>query len=300
MAEVDHNVQPSRRTRRQHRQTGKRMEKLHKIKGRKTSTLIRLHRTLATILFLQVLIWAVTGFYFSWQGREALSATQYHQRLDAETIATQSLQFPVERVARLGEVYQVELRMVDGIAQFKVATANAATHGSTEIEHQDFNYVWFDGTTGRPWFTSTVTAQRLAVNSYTGPGMFAGLEQINRSSELVGWRGRGFRAQFADGLNTRVYIDEASGEVIGHRNDPWVIADWMYRLHFMDYSGARNFNNILISTLGLLCLWFVLSGILLIVRIWQQGGFVARRRFPYNKRLFKNETAASTSVADKN
>lgn len=297
MAEVG---KQSRKTRRQHRQTGKRMERLHKRTGRKTSALIRLHRTLATILFLQVLIWAVTGFYFSWQGREALSATQYHQPIMAEPLAAQALEFPLDRTARLGEVYQVELRMVDGIPQFKVATGNVADGNAAEgIAHQDFNYVWFDALTGRPWFTSTVTAQRLAVNSYSGPGMFGGLEQINRSSELVNWRGRGFRAQFADGLNTRVYIDEASGEVLGHRNDPWVIADWMYRLHFMDYSGARNFNNLLISTLGLLCLWFVVSGVLLIVRIWQQGGFVARRRFPYNKRLFKNDTAASPSDAAK-
>ncbi|WP_290563407.1 PepSY domain-containing protein [Aliidiomarina sp.] len=254
------------------RRLRKQMKGLPKPCGVKTSMLVRIHRSLAVILCIQLLIWVVSGFYFSWQGREALSATQYQQSIPVEALPKVALQLPLDRLERLQSVRSIELRAVDGLAQFKIE--HDVAHGA---DHLHRSQLWFDATSGRPWFTSTVTAQRLAVQSYAGPGLFGGIEQVSQAYELPTSQGRNFRVNFQDELNTRVYINEASGDVMGHRNDPWVIADWMYRLHFMDYSGARNFNNVLIITLGLLCLWFVLSGVLLLVRIWQQGGFVVRR-----------------------
>lgn len=254
------------------RRLRKQMKGLHRPLRVKTSILVRLHRSLALILCIQLLIWVVSGFYFSWQGREVLSAAQYQQSIPAETLPQKAVQLPLDRLERLQSVRSIELRAVDGLGQFRVE--HDVPHGAG---HAHRAHLWFDATSGRPWFTSTVTAQRLAVQSYAGPGLFGGIEQVIQPNELVGYQGRSFRVNFRDELNTRVYINEASGDIIGHRNDPWIIADWMYRLHFMDYSGARNFNNVLISTIGLLCLWFVLSGVLLLVRIFQQGGFVVRR-----------------------
>lgn len=254
------------------RRLRKQMKGLQKPRGVKTSMLVRIHRSLAVILCIQLLIWVVSGFYFSWQGREALSATQYQQSIPADVLPQEAFRLPLDRLERLQSVRSIELRAVDGLAQFRIE--HDVPHGP---DHAHRSQLWFDATSGRPWFTSTVTAQRLAVQSYAGPGLFGGIEQVSQVYELSSSPGRNFRVNFSDELNTRVYINEASGDVIGHRNDPWVIADWMYRLHFMDYSGARNFNNVLITTLGLLCLWFVLSGVLLLVRVFQQGGFVVRR-----------------------
>lgn len=254
------------------RRLRKQMKGLQKPRSVKMSMLVRIHRSLAVILSIQLLIWVVSGFYFSWQGREALSATQYQQSVPTEALPKAALQLPLNRLERLPSVRSIELRAVDGLAQFKIE------HDMPDgAEHNHRSHLWFDATSGRQWFTSTVTAQRLAVQSYAGPGLFGGIEQVSQVYELPSSRGRNFRVNFSDELNTRIYINEASGDILGHRNDPWVIADWMYRLHFMDYSGARNFNNILIITLGLICLWFVLSGVLLLVRVFQQGGFVVRR-----------------------
>ena len=74
-----------------------------------------------------------------------------------------------------------------------------------------------------------------------------------------------------DDLNTRVYVDENSGTVIDHRNTPWVISDWAFRLHFIDYTGGRNFNNLVIITAAVVTLWFALSGLILLIKLLGSG-----------------------------
>ncbi|MCA1766769.1 MAG: hypothetical protein LC639_00795, partial [Idiomarina sp.] len=58
----------------------------------------------------------------------------------------------------------------------------------------------------------------------------------------------------------------ASGEVIDHRNSSWWLSDWMFRLHFMDYSGERDFNSLLNIVAATVALWFSLSGLILLGR----------------------------------
>lgn len=267
------------------------------------SVLSSLHRRAGLILFIQVIIWTVSGFYFSWQGREALTASQYMHTLPAKPLSVmESYITPDMQLERLGDVRSVSVRLIDDRPHIEAYYVPAMelgheTHPSTRNIHANA-VAWFDGETGHRWQTSAIMAQRLAVNSYTGSGMFNGIKDIHRSAAFPGWAGPGFEVEFADNLNTRVYIDQASGTVLGHRNDPWKIADWMYRLHFMDYSGNRNFNNLLIIAAGLFSLWFVLTGIIMLVRVWRQGAFVARARLPYNKALRSKRIPVNMTASD--
>ncbi|EGN74924.1 hypothetical protein A28LD_1941 [Idiomarina sp. A28L] len=267
------------------------------------SVLSSLHRRAGLILFIQVIIWTVSGFYFSWQGREALTASRYMHTLPAKPLSVmESYITPDMQLERLGDVRSVSVKLIDDrphIEAYYVPSLDLGheTHPSTRNIHRNA-VAWFDGETGHRWQTSAIMAQRLAVNSYTGSGMFNGIKDIHRSADFPGWAGPGFEVEFADNLNTRVYIDQASGTVLGHRNDPWKIADWMYRLHFMDYSGNRNFNNLLIIAAGLFSLWFVLTGIIMLVRVWRQGAFVARASLPYNTALRSKRIPANMMASD--
>ena len=248
----------------------------------KISWLSSLHRRIALLLIIQVMIWCVTGFYFSWQGREGLTTQEYWHQLPAQPLVTkQHYETPDLQLQNLGDVRSVQVRIVDNIAQFAATYVPNNTHGHQQAPNRSraspYAVAWFDGETGHRWQTSAIMAQRLAVDSYLGSGMFNGIRDVHRSNELPHWLGPGFRVDFADDLNTRVYIDQASGEVLGHRNDRWTLIDWMYRLHFMDYSGKRDFNNLFIIFAGLLSVWLSITGILMIVRVWKQGGFVAKR-----------------------
>lgn len=267
----------------------------------KMSWLARLHRRVALILVLQVLLWLISGLYLAWHERDVLTSSQYWHQLPATPLAeVNQLAIPDLQIANLGDVRSVKLSVVDTLPQFTAAYVASNTPGHLQWPNakypQEHAYAWFDGRSGHRWQTTAIEAQRLAVSSYSGSGMFNGIRDLHRSDELPHWQGPGFRVDFADSLQTRVYIDEASGIVLGHRNNKSALIDWMYRLHFMDYSGKGNFNNLLIISVGLLSVWLCITGVLMIVRVAQQGGFVARRRLPYNSRHSAAPQPVNTGV----
>jgi uncharacterized iron-regulated membrane protein len=73
-----------------------------------------------------------------------------------------------------------------------------------------------------------------------------------------------WQASFADKFNTRFYFDAQSGEFLRARNNAWVLYDFFWRLHIMDYSGGEDFNNKLLRVLSPLALVLVLSGVVLL------------------------------------
>lgn len=72
-----------------------------------------------------------------------------------------------------------------------------------------------------------------------------------------------WRASFDDRLHTRFYFDGPSGEFLFVRNDAWVLYDFFFRLHVMDYAGGEDFNNPLLRVFAVLSLAFALSGAVL-------------------------------------
>ena len=50
-----------------------------------------------------------------------------------------------------------------------------------------------------------------------------------------------WQARFADG--TRIYIDDATGEVLALRTGQWRIYDFLYGLHIMDPQAHEDANN---------------------------------------------------------
>jgi hypothetical protein len=84
-------------------------------------------------------------------------------------------------------------------------------------------------------------------------------------------RGGVWRASFDDGLNTRLYFDARSGELTAVRNDAWVLYDFFWRLHLMDYTSGEDFSHPLVKGASLLAVGLVLTGTVLAV-------LAARRR----------------------
>lgn len=267
------------------------------------SGLTRLHRLAGLVLILQLLIWTVTGFYFSWMGREALNSEQYLHRVPpAQLSISEPYVIPMRQLHHLGEVYEINVRMRDDLPQFQViyASQRDTRYEDGRLGADGLYQAWFDSGTGQRWHTGAVQAQRIAVNSYLGSGMFNGIYDVRLSPDLPRWAGPGFRIDFADQLKTRIYVDQQSGDLVAHRNRWSPLTEWMYRLHFMDYSGQRNFNNLLMTSAAVFSVWFCLTGILMLMRIWKQGGFVARSGLKYNASLFERLKSRLLGVSKKN
>lgn len=76
--------------------------------------------------------------------------------------------------------------------------------------------------------------RRIAEYAYVGRAKVAGLTYFPPGEAPTDARtgGASWQARFADG--TRVYIDDATGEVLALRTGQWRLYDFLYGLHIMD------------------------------------------------------------------
>ena len=84
-----------------------------------------------------------------------------------------------------------------------------------------------------------------------------------------------WQVRFQDDLQQRVYVSVATGEYLGARNDRWVLYDFFWRLHVMDYSEGEDFNHPLIRVASALALLLSLTGLVMLAmavrRRWRRG-----------------------------
>jgi hypothetical protein len=71
-------------------------------------------------------------------------------------------------------------------------------------------------------------------------------------------------------LRTRLYFDNRSGELLTVRTEAWVVYDFFWRLHVMDYSHGEDFNNFLLRASAVAAFGLVVTGLVLM-------GFALRR-----------------------
>ncbi|RWU09209.1 2Fe-2S iron-sulfur cluster binding domain-containing protein [Pseudidiomarina gelatinasegens] len=224
-----------------------------------------LHRWLGLVLLIQVILWLVSGFYFALQGHHAMSGHQYKTNPTGLVLRQHPPQIDLREMWDMyPQALSIKLYRIGQQPQYQI-----------NLPEQQ---LFLDGNTGEPWFTNAKQAEQLALATYDGPGELEQVSTITTTEEIFGWQGKGYRVDFRDDLNTRVYVDANNGRVLDHRNTPWLLADWAFKLHFMDYSGGRNFNHLLNYTAAFLALWFTLSGLLLLIRNIRRGDLNPRRK----------------------
>ena len=136
---------------------------------------------------------------------------------------------------------------------------------------------------GSPWRApDSAGVARWARALYRGGGELSRVSRIERARPLVGIvqeageRRDLWRANFSDRLHTRFYFDGPSGEFLMVRNDAWVLYDFFFRLHVMDYQGGDDFNNPLLRAAATVALGLVLTGLVLLGlslrRRWRRRG----------------------------
>ncbi|RUO39549.1 hypothetical protein CWE22_09635 [Pseudidiomarina aestuarii] len=215
-------------------------------------SLLRLHRLLALLIAAQVIIWVVSGFYFSWLGHTALAGEKY-RITSAPQLLTEPPAIGMQTIAaRYPEAISIELHQIMNTPQYSIVLPTSE--------------VYVNANTGERWSTSMATARALALTNYVGPGVIAAERQVDLSTVLPQLTGEGFAFTFTDNEQTVIYVNASNTTIAGFGNRYSAITDWMFRLHFMDYSGQRDFNNLLNRSLGLVLLFFCSSGILIIVR----------------------------------
>ncbi len=196
----------------------------------------RWHRWLAWLVVVQIVAWVLGGLVFAWLPFQAWVKSADHIHRPAAPL-------PAGWAAALATA-ELPARPVLSATSLPTALGPA-----WRLKHAEGPDTWLDAA-GRPLPPPDEAAVRaFAQQIYHGPGLLVAAERLATPPRRlgivreVGNRQGLWAVHFDDGLATRVYIDGASGEFVTARNEAWVVYDFFWRLHVMDYAEGEDFNN---------------------------------------------------------
>ncbi len=223
-----------------------------------TPRLWRWHRWLAWLVALQVAAWVVGGLLFAWLPFQAWVKS-------ADSVSKPSATLPARWSEALG---RAQLPDAPVLSVANVATARGP---AWQVRHPQGPDTWLSAS-GAPLVPPDEAAvAAFAQSLYRGAGRLAAVERLAEPPRRLGIvRETGARAdlwvaRFDDSLATRLYVDARSGQFVAARNEAWVLYDFFWRLHVMDYSDGEDFNNPLLRAAALAAVALVTTGAVLLV-----------------------------------
>lgn len=223
---------------------------------------IRIHKWLALIVGLQIILWIIGGFGMSLMKIEEVRGEHLSvpaERLDIDAAALVS---PQQAVAASGvaEVHGVEITHWMGRVVYR-------------IEPMAGGIVMVDATSGEMLSPiDEATARAVALADHIGDPEITSIELLLDPPQEASRPGPLWRVELDDGEGTRLYIAPATGEVLSRRNDRWRLFDFLWMLHIMDYEEREDFNHPLLQIASGIALATVLAGFFLLIlrlrRLW--------------------------------
>ncbi|PCI63283.1 MAG: hypothetical protein COB35_01435 [Gammaproteobacteria bacterium] len=223
------------------------------------------HRWLSILVFTQLLIWISTGLYFNLMDHQKASGDQHRQRVDENT-----KQFAHDEFFPLRKV----LQQFASIEKISVISRLDNPYYLLTFKHGLYSHFprlqkLIDAKTGQLENIDSGFVQSMAQLSYKGNAIVKSAQIYSQTEELPKQQNPLWRINFNDKLSTSVYVDAQNASVIGHVDDDKRLADFMFKLHFMDYkilsdmTGGKvgSFNNAQIIFFALLTLLFSLTGV---------------------------------------
>jgi uncharacterized iron-regulated membrane protein len=217
---------------------------------------IRIHKWLALIVGIQIILWVTGGVVMS--------------IIPIETVRGEH---------NIAEVIPVELNTGNLISVDEAVDAASPPSGLLEarLQHWPGRAVWnviarnetsqlVDAATGE--LLTPINRERaieLALADYAGEPQISAVEYFEEPTWEYRRTGPSWRISFADGEGTRVYVSTETGLITARRNDAWRFYDFFWMLHIMDYQERENFNNPLVITAALLALVTVFAGLILLI-----------------------------------
>jgi len=207
-----------------------------------------IHKYLSFFISLQLLLWTVSGIYFSFNKIELVRGEQY--RLPSSfSLNLDQLKGNFENISNFDVVNRVDQQIL-------------IISDPSGRKYLDSN--------GNPVSMLTVEQAKLTVkeNSILNPIDVFLIDQDRNGSE---YRGRELPLYQVLSLNKdqksiNVYVNPYSGKIVAIRSLQWKIWDLMWGFHIMDWQTRDNINNFLLKVFSILALVSSVSGVLLFFR----------------------------------
>jgi uncharacterized iron-regulated membrane protein len=218
-------------------------------------TLFRWHRWLGYLVALQVLAWMVGGLIFSWVPFQAWVKSGDVFRKPIQPLPTSLVAAVNSLPTDQGELLALQ----------SVATAAGPALKLRYAKGE----VFISANGGSLPTPQSAQIAAYAKSLYTGDAPLVSvtlLDVVPNRLGLVremGEKQNLWQVLFDDALKTRFYFDNRSGEFLAARNEAWVLYDFLWRLHVMDYRGGEDFNNFLLRAASVVALLLTLTGLTL-------------------------------------
>lgn len=228
----------------------------------KLLTLRKLHKWVALIVGLQLLLWSVSGLVFAWLDHHVVAGHTL-----ARTPAPPALD---PKLALLAP--DAILADFDGQRLREVRLQSTNGEWLYRIEHAS-GVELRRASDGSPYEIDQATARAVALEHYAGTGRLAALTYHAGPTLETRKFGPSWQASFDDRESTSLYVAADDGRFLVARGSTWRVFDFFWMLHTMDYVGRDDFNNPLVILCGFAALWIALTGILLVRRVTRRTDF---------------------------
>ena len=245
----------------------------------------KIHKWASVIVGLQVLIWLGSGLYFNVMDHKKAKGTQYrivnNQQMIIEPnklVEPNRILEQLKRLTNSAPVVSITLSHLLGQPVYLLI------HQQGLYRHFKNTYSMVDAYTGKRIIIDANLAEQLASATYSGPGEVTSVTLFdNGIDDFPKEQNTTWQVNYADELNTSVYIEAGSGRLVGHSNDDKRFADFFFMLHFMDYGTEGNFNSVQIILFAFITLWLTLTGFIWTIELALNG--------QYQFTLFSNKRA---------
>lgn len=235
----------------------------------------QIHKWASVTVGLQVLIWLGSGFYFNVMDHTKAKGNQYrvsnNQPMNLEPSRLLEPKRILEQVQHLpnpAQTVSVTLSHLLGQPIYLLI------HQKGLYRHFKNSYSMVDAYTGKHIVIDANLAEQLASATYSGPGEVTSVTLFdNGIDDFPKEQNATWQVNYADELNTSVYIEAGSGRLVGHSNDDKRFADIFFMLHFMDYASEGNFNSIQIILFAFITLWLTLTGFIWTIQLAFNGQY---------------------------
>ncbi len=233
------------------------------MKNRNYKKLIRkIHRYLGIFIGIQVLLWTVSGIFFSWTNINEIRGD--HLREDRDSIkplkgeiSTAEIQNKILETDPKSTIKSVRIVNVMDANYFEVIYENTEKKNSTILLNTE------TGNKRKP--LSQKEAEQTATSALVKKTNVKqtvyltendiGLHHEYREKPLPAWA-----VTFDHSENLTVYVSADNGQVQSFRTRSWRIFDFLWMLHTMDFAGRDNFNNWLLRAISVGSLLMIISG----------------------------------------
>ena len=227
---------------------------------------ITIHKWLSLVVGLQLLIWLTSGLYFNLMD-EGKASGNAHRVFAEQGISNAEIELIALSDIEVDSPIGVKLIWILAQPYYQF------TFKQGEHSYQKRHSILFDALTGKEFNLSKQQALTLAQQSYSGTGRLTTAELAQPPfADDVKQQNAMWKIAVEDDMNTTIYLDGVTGQVLRHVNDDARLKDLMLKLHFMDYFDSGGVNHWLIVAFAIATLFLSITGIIWLIRHYQHGG----------------------------